>query len=232
MSGMAAEAMEHYNAVCRKCHAARSPPKAGHPTAETGCIDCHMPKRRTEDIVHIVVTDHLIQRQKPSGDLLADIPEHHEDATNSYRGEVVPFYPDRLPNTAEGRYYLALAQVRDRANLEKGLPALREGACRARLRSGRNRIWNSPRRCEPPGSPRALCSRFRIRCAAIRRTSRLCSNTRPHSRTPDNQRRRWPSPSARLRPRHADPRAWNTLGQAQLDMADFRASPRLSSSRR
>ena len=46
----------------------RSQPVAtGRHTAQTDCIDCHMPKRRTEDIVHIVVTDHLIQRQQTGG---------------------------------------------------------------------------------------------------------------------------------------------------------------------
>ncbi len=125
MSTHGAEAAEHYNAICRQCHASsiyRGVAASRH-TAATDCIDCHMPKRRTEDIVHIVVTDHLIQRNKPAGDLLADIPERHEDAANSYHGEVTPYYPDPLPNSVENRYYLALAQVRDQANLAAGLPA-------------------------------------------------------------------------------------------------------------
>jgi predicted CXXCH cytochrome family protein len=119
------EAADRYNSVCRHCHGAvfAAQISSGRHTAANGCIDCHMPKRRTDDIVQIVVTDHLIQRNKPAGDLLADIAERHEDAANSYRGEVAPYYPDRLPDSAEDRHYLAVAQVRDRANLEKGLPA-------------------------------------------------------------------------------------------------------------
>ena len=116
-----------YNEACRKCHAQSFTQlvSTGKHTAEAACIDCHMPKRRTEDIVHMAVTDHLIQRRKPAGDLLADRAEFHEDAATSYHGEVVPYYPTPLPATPEGALYLALAQVRETANLEKGIPRLR-----------------------------------------------------------------------------------------------------------
>ncbi|MEI9975090.1 MAG: tetratricopeptide repeat protein [Ignavibacteriota bacterium] len=111
-----------YNAACRKCHAQAFTQAValGKHTAAADCIGCHMPKRRTDDIVHMVVTDHRVQRVKPAGDLLADRPEYHEDAATSYRGEVVPYYPERLADTL----YLALAQVRDSANLAKGVPQL------------------------------------------------------------------------------------------------------------
>src|SRR5207247_6691893 len=34
--------------------------------AKTDCVSCHMPKRRTQDVVHVVMTDHKIQKpQKP-----------------------------------------------------------------------------------------------------------------------------------------------------------------------
>ena len=61
-------AARHYNAVCQGCHAAPQAP--GH-QAQADCIGCHMPKRRTDDAVHIVMTDHKIVRHKPAGDLLA-----------------------------------------------------------------------------------------------------------------------------------------------------------------
>ena len=35
------------------------------------CLDCHMPKRRTDDAVHVIMTDHYIQRCRPARDLLA-----------------------------------------------------------------------------------------------------------------------------------------------------------------
>src|SRR5262249_11779571 len=45
---------EPYNAVCATCHAGI------HPTAMNDCVACHMPKRRTQDVIHAVMTDHLI----------------------------------------------------------------------------------------------------------------------------------------------------------------------------
>jgi len=110
----------HYNSVCQGCHATLQ--AVGHP-AQTDCIGCHMPKRRTDDAVHIVMTDHRIVRQPP-GALLADKPERHETLANSYRGEVVPYYPATLARTPESEMYLALAQIKDRSNLEAGLRQL------------------------------------------------------------------------------------------------------------
>ena len=113
-----------YNQACMQCHAKTLSQQVagGRHTAQTGCIDCHMPKRRTEDIVHIAVTDHLIQRFKPAGDLLADRPEFHEDASTMYHGEVVRYEPGNRPKNSDDALYDALAQVRDGANLEKGIP--------------------------------------------------------------------------------------------------------------
>src|SRR5437870_4941315 len=62
------------------------------------CIGCHMPKRRTDDAVHVVMTDHYIQRRQPPRDLLAPISERRETEENSYRGEVVLYYPRTLGN--------------------------------------------------------------------------------------------------------------------------------------
>lgn len=114
-------ASRHYNSVCQGCHAA--PQAAGH-QARADCIGCHMPKRRTDDAVHIVMTDHRIVRQKPPGDLLAEKPEKHETNANSYRGEVELYYPQAPANTPEIQMYVALAQIKDRSNLQAGLRQL------------------------------------------------------------------------------------------------------------
>ena len=54
--------------------------------------------------MHIVMTDHKIVRAKSrAGDLLAEKPEKHETAANSYRGEVVPYYPEKPAKTPEDR---------------------------------------------------------------------------------------------------------------------------------
>jgi predicted CXXCH cytochrome family protein len=115
-------AAEHYTDVCRQCHAAalqRLVAASQHPPGAQ-CIECHMPKRRTEDVVHVVVTDHFIQRTKPDRDLLADLPERQETDANAYQGTVLPYYPA----TAADPLYLAVAQVRDKSNLAKGIPQL------------------------------------------------------------------------------------------------------------
>jgi predicted CXXCH cytochrome family protein len=120
------ESADHYNAVCRQCHATAFTVlvAAKKHTSEQGCTGCHMPLRRPGEVVHIVKTDHYIQRVKPSADLLADIPERHETLATSYRGKVQLYYPKALPATPENEMYLAIAQVRDRSNLEEGIPRL------------------------------------------------------------------------------------------------------------
>ena len=110
-----AEAVRHYEAACRTCHQAAH--ASGVPAGGT-CMDCHMPRRRAEDAVHVVMTDHYIQRRKPSRDLVAPIAERREPP---YRGEVVPYYPQAPAD----ELYVAVAQVRDGANLQAGIPRLR-----------------------------------------------------------------------------------------------------------
>ena len=82
-----------------------------------------MPKRRTDDAVHIVMTDHFIQRSFPAN-LLAAKAEYYESDEEAYKGEVVPYYPAKLPPTPENLLDVALAQVRDGSNLKEGIPRL------------------------------------------------------------------------------------------------------------
>jgi predicted CXXCH cytochrome family protein len=116
-------AANHYNSVCGGCHAAAREPIAAHAGARN-CVGCHMPRRRTDDAVHIVMTDHKIVRRPPAGDLFAQKKETHESPAISYRGEVVPYYPEKPPQTPETLLYMALAQITDRSNLEAGLSRL------------------------------------------------------------------------------------------------------------
>jgi tetratricopeptide (TPR) repeat protein len=121
-----AKAVAHYDAACRKCHGEpfTKTIAAGKHTKASGCADCHMPKRRTEDVVHSLATDHLIQRHKPAGDLRAARPERHETGPNAYKGEVALYYPADLPPSPTRELYSALAQVIDTSNLDKGIPRL------------------------------------------------------------------------------------------------------------
>jgi predicted CXXCH cytochrome family protein len=120
------EAAGHYNTVCRQCHTSAfdSQVAAAKHTSATDCVSCHMPKRRTDDVVHAVITDHLIQRRKPSKDLLAEIPEYHETDKTAYHGEVVPYYPRHLAPTGGDQLYLAVAQVEHASNLSQGIEQL------------------------------------------------------------------------------------------------------------
>ena len=116
-----AEAIRHYDDACRKCHTAPlSAASHAPPRASGNCAGCHMPKRRTEDVIHVAVTDHFIKRARPAGDLLADRAERQD----TYRGEVVPYYPSQLPNTPEGDLYRAVAQVKQKSNLKAGIAQL------------------------------------------------------------------------------------------------------------
>ena len=135
------EASQHYNDVCRQCHAASLNANVlagGHP-ASGECITCHMPKRRTDDVVHAVMTDHLIQRRPPARDLLAELPERHPTDAEEYRGEVVPYYPNPLPRTDENVLYHAVAQVALRNNLPQGLADLARET--ARVRPGNSEFY-------------------------------------------------------------------------------------------
>ena len=112
----------HYNSVCGQCHGPsfQTMVASGKHTASTACIDCHMPKRRTQDVIHAVMTDHLIKRQSPQRDLLlAPLVERAEFDANQYHGEVVPYYPPSV-----NPLYAAAAQVNQRSNLSKGIPRL------------------------------------------------------------------------------------------------------------
>ncbi len=122
-------AVQHYTAVCQGCHqtvhAAGTPRAAGAGPRET-CLDCHMPRRRTDDAVHVVMTDHLIQRVRPARDLTAPLEEAVALAASHYQGEVALYYPPALPPTPESELYLALAQVQQGSNLAAGIPRLQQ----------------------------------------------------------------------------------------------------------
>jgi predicted CXXCH cytochrome family protein len=120
-----AQAVTQYNQVCLNCHQSdMQASTAGPHAAQADCVGCHMPKRRTGDAIHVVMTEHLITRRPPAGDLLAEKSERAETGADSYRGEVVPYYPSKLPTTADNELIIAVAQVREQSNLTKGLPLL------------------------------------------------------------------------------------------------------------
>jgi tetratricopeptide (TPR) repeat protein len=120
------EATKYYSGQCRSCHepALGVLVSSGKHTDSSNCISCHMPERRTEDVVHAVVTDHLIQRRLPDRDLLAELPERHLTDAEDYHGKVVPYYPQPFPQTGQYVLYQAVAQVALENNLQNGVVEL------------------------------------------------------------------------------------------------------------
>lgn len=113
-------AAARYRAVCRNCHAAAH--ENSNRAAFADCLDCHMPRRRAQDVVHAVMTDHFIQRRKPAGDLLAPLAEAHQEAT-PYRGKVALYDQPGL-QFADAELYRAVAQARQEADPEAGIAGL------------------------------------------------------------------------------------------------------------
>jgi tetratricopeptide (TPR) repeat protein len=84
--------------------------------AKGNCIDCHMPKRRTDDAVHVVMTDHFIQRTAGKN-LTAPLKESESRAFDTHRGQVVSYYP--VNHVLQ--LYLDIAQVQDDSNTDAGI---------------------------------------------------------------------------------------------------------------
>lgn len=93
------------DAVCQRCHTAHtaSTTAAG---ATPSCTRCHMPRRRTQDVVHVTMTDHRIQRP-PAGDLLAPLHEREPEV-----GDVQLLHARSATTPEQADLYRTLAIVR------------------------------------------------------------------------------------------------------------------------
>ena len=101
----------NYVQACRGCH------QASHEASTRDCADCHMQKRRTEDAVHVVMTDHVIRGVRSEGDLLAPLEERHDRLTGP-ASCCIPV------ERADSALYLAMADASAPA-LEKAIAAAR-----------------------------------------------------------------------------------------------------------
>jgi Flp pilus assembly protein TadD len=115
------ESTAHYVEACLNCHHDVKHTVA-LPAAST-CLTCHMPKRRTDDTVHVVMTDHFIQRTEPKRDLLAPLAE----AVVPVRAvtNVALYYPEKSPATPAAEIAMAEAQIKNEHGMER-LQALLE----------------------------------------------------------------------------------------------------------
>jgi predicted CXXCH cytochrome family protein len=103
-------------AKCMGCHPAVNAPS--HPALVTAdCARCHMPKRRTEDAVHVVMTDHLIARA-PRGDLLAARTE----TARAFSGPLSVYYPELPPHERDA--YLGAVLITGGSNRREGIALL------------------------------------------------------------------------------------------------------------
>lgn len=111
-----------YNSVCRQCHASVSDTRVASERHKltADCVSCHMPKRRTDDVVHVVMTDHKIQRKGSGRDLIAEKPERLDTKEHA---EIVAYDP-KLGPSPEDQLYLAIAQVRELGKTNSGIPRL------------------------------------------------------------------------------------------------------------
>jgi predicted CXXCH cytochrome family protein len=107
-----AEAVQQFRQSCLQCHDELS--KRSHPEpASADCVRCHMPKRRTEDVVHVMMTDHRIQRPRAGKQLQVPLAEDH----TPYRGEVVRYFQDAARDGVSELYW-GVAQVKQHSNMK------------------------------------------------------------------------------------------------------------------
>jgi FimV-like protein len=99
--------------ICLNCHATQLKQlvAAKKHTDSQQCISCHMPQRRTEDVIHAAVTDHLIQRPSPTQALAP-----RQEATSRYNGPVLRYLLDGETPHPDDALYNAVAQVIDSSN--------------------------------------------------------------------------------------------------------------------
>lgn len=104
----------HFRAACATCHQedACSRPEHRAGSVDTAdCASCHMPKRRTQDVVHVVMTDHKITRSPGGPELLAPLTETEPVLVD------VRLLPGG-PEGALGEVYRAAAVVRASGDAE------------------------------------------------------------------------------------------------------------------
>ena len=111
------DAPTFFKARCMECHDDRS--CALDESARTlangdNCMSCHMPQRRTDDIVHVVMTDHYIRRFAPEN-ALAPIEEKDNAG---YRGDLAFYLPEE-----NAELYMGIGLVRG-PDLRRGVQML------------------------------------------------------------------------------------------------------------
>ncbi len=110
--------VRHYREACTGCHSGDS-----H-FEQPDCTTCHMPARRTTDVVRVAMTDHLIQKRKPDRNLLAPIDEK-SDGGQDFDAAAALYFSQEMSLELQD-VYLGIAEVKESANREAGVKRLQK----------------------------------------------------------------------------------------------------------
>jgi tetratricopeptide (TPR) repeat protein len=115
------DAVAWYRAKYAGCHATVK--AASHPNLATAdCATCHMSKRRTEDAVHVIMTDHRIMRRPPR----ANTQTPPVEKARSFPGALSVYYPEL--SGAERDAYLGAALIVGGRDRPTGIALLERAA--------------------------------------------------------------------------------------------------------
>ena len=107
----AAEQAAHYRDRCLGCHETGDfeavHEAAAVPSNPEDCVACHLPRRRTQDVVHAAMTDHLIRRRPGLNEPLSPLRE-----TRPVLGNLPFLEPSRAPEGPEREMYGPVAMIR------------------------------------------------------------------------------------------------------------------------
>jgi len=114
------ERIAYHRANCLKCHeveqcdtasgiesVAAADAMAHGAASLANCMECHMPVTRTQDVIHVTMTDHtIVARPRPEAERLAPREEFvpYEPTSAPH-----PFWDKHVPPDANGQLHLAMA---------------------------------------------------------------------------------------------------------------------------
>jgi predicted CXXCH cytochrome family protein len=104
-------AVGHYRAACLTCHS-QVTTGVHRDEKNADCTSCHMPRRPTDDVVHVAMTDHLIQKR-----------QRDPQKAGHPRGQPVIYYPDQLSDS-DRDLYLGAALISGQADRRRGIQLL------------------------------------------------------------------------------------------------------------
>ena len=99
----------HYKAKCLGCHVDLQHNSVANDLSDD-CVACHMPERRTQDVIEVTMTDHLIQIVPDGADFTSPIKKAVPNVD-----DILFLEPDRVPAGDLGEIYRVLGFIRPNA---------------------------------------------------------------------------------------------------------------------